>query len=82
MGPGLKVWGVIRKFRNVRRRCYRRLHNHRRRGIVWRVVAPDAEPAAKIHPVVTGHMPALRNLNAEAQMKFGAKFDPDALVRQ
>lgn len=51
-------------------------------GIVWRVVAPDAEPAAKVRPVVTGHMPALRNLNAEAQMKFGAKFNPDALVRQ
>jgi hypothetical protein len=31
---------------------------------------------------VAGHMPPVRNLNAEAQMKFGAKFDPDALVKQ
>ena len=51
-------------------------------GIVWRVAAPNVAPAAKVRAVVAGHMPAVRNLNAEAQMKFGAKFDPDALVKQ
>ncbi|MBS0255488.1 MAG: sorbosone dehydrogenase family protein [Proteobacteria bacterium] len=51
-------------------------------GIIWRVIAPGAAPAAPVHPISTGHLPPIRNLNAEAQMKFGAKFDPDALVKQ
>ncbi len=51
-------------------------------GIIWRVEAPGAAPAPVIHPVVTAHMPPRRNLNSEAQMKYGAKFDADQSVKQ
>ena len=36
-------------------------------GIVWRVIAPGATPAAGAKPVVTGHMPPQTQLNSEAE---------------
>lgn len=48
-------------------------------GIVWRVIAPGAAPAAPVKPVVTARMPPQRELNSdlEAQYRAGFKADPD-----
>jgi len=47
-------------------------------GIVWRVIAPNAQPAAAIKPVVTGHMPSQTQLNSEAEAVAAFRPDPDA----
>lgn len=53
-------------------------------GIIWRVIAPGAPPAATIKPVVTARMPPQRELkgdpNEEAQYTAGFKKDEE--VRQ
>ncbi|MBW8783479.1 MAG: sorbosone dehydrogenase family protein [Novosphingobium sp.] len=48
-------------------------------GIIWRVIAQGAAPAAAIKPVVTAHMPPQRELKGEPTAQFQAKFGP---VRQ
>jgi glucose/arabinose dehydrogenase len=45
-------------------------------GIVWRVIAPNAAPAAALKPVVTGHMPPQRDL-VDPNTRFNAKFGPE-----
>ncbi|MFM2301322.1 MAG: hypothetical protein RLZZ84_1058 [Pseudomonadota bacterium] len=51
-------------------------------GIVWRVIAPGAQPAAVIKPVVTAHMPPQRELKGDPASRFTAGFKKDASVRQ
>ncbi|MDE2596588.1 MAG: sorbosone dehydrogenase family protein [Sphingomonadales bacterium] len=41
-------------------------------GIVWRVTAPGAQPAAAIKPVVTAHMPPRRQIDSPDAAGFGA----------
>ena len=48
-------------------------------GIVWRVIAPGAAPSAAIKPVVTGHMPPRRQIDAPSAASFGP--DEDAKSR-
>lgn len=43
-------------------------------GIVWRVIAPGAAPAAAVKPVVTARMPAQRELKGEPAPTFTAGF--------
>lgn len=51
-------------------------------GIIWRVIAPGAAPAAGIKPVVTNHMPPQRDLNSDPEIRYRAKFGADEKVRQ
>ncbi len=44
-------------------------------GIVWRVVAPGATPAAAVKPVVTSHMPPRRQIDSATEASFGK--DPE-----
>lgn len=44
-------------------------------GIIWRVIAPGAAPAAAVKPVVTAHMPPRTQLNSAEEAI--AKFGPD-----
>jgi YD repeat-containing protein len=46
-------------------------------GIVWRVIAPNAAPAAAIKPVVTDHMPPQRALNGDPSAKYTGSFGPE-----
>ena len=46
-------------------------------GIIWRVIAPDAKPAAPVRPVITGHMPPQRTLNSDPEAQFRAKIKAD-----
>ena len=46
-------------------------------GIVWRVIAPDAAPAAPVKHVVTGHMPPQRSLSSDPTAQFKAKIKKD-----
>jgi len=51
------------------------------RGTEWRLlgsIAPNAQPAAAIKPVVTGHMPSQTQLNSEAEAVAAFRPDPDA----
>lgn len=43
-------------------------------GIVWRVSAPNAQPAAAIRPVVTARMPAQRELDGNMEAQYRAGF--------
>ncbi|HZV11041.1 MAG TPA: hypothetical protein VFF94_14870, partial [Novosphingobium sp.] len=60
-------------------------------GIIWRVIAPGAAPAATIKPVETDHMKPLHELVDPSKMtpadvlgggQTGASFDSDQKVRQ
>lgn len=51
-------------------------------GIIWRVIAPGAAPAAAIKPVVTARMPAQRELKGDPNAEYSASFKSDATVRQ
>lgn len=51
-------------------------------GIVWRVEAPGAAPAAPVMPVKTAHMPPQRNLNGDPAAQYTGKFGTDEKVRQ
>lgn len=43
-------------------------------GIVWRVIAPEAAPAAKIQPVKVGRMPPQRQLNGDPAAQYRGAF--------
>jgi glucose/arabinose dehydrogenase len=51
-------------------------------GIVWRVIAPGAEPAAAIKPVVTARMPAQRSLEGDPNARYTAGFKKDETVKE
>ena len=51
-------------------------------GIIWRVIAPGAAPAAAIKPVVASHMPPQRDLNSDPEPRFRASFGAEGKVRQ
>jgi YD repeat-containing protein len=40
-------------------------------GIIWRVMAPGAQPGAAIRPVVTAHMKPRRQIDAPDSASFG-----------
>lgn len=46
-------------------------------GIIWRVIAPGAQPVAGVKPVVTGHMPPQRQLNSSTAAEAAASFRAD-----
>ena len=46
-------------------------------GIIWRVIAPDAAPAAPVKPVVTARMPPQRSLEGDPEARFSAGFRKD-----
>ena len=51
-------------------------------GIVWRVIAAGAPPAAVVKPVITTHLPPQRSLNGDPDAMYTAKLKRDALVKQ
>ncbi|MBS0480726.1 MAG: sorbosone dehydrogenase family protein [Proteobacteria bacterium] len=51
-------------------------------GIVWRVVAPNAAPAAAIKTVVTDRMPPQRELKGDPNAQYTAGFKKDQSVQQ
>jgi glucose/arabinose dehydrogenase len=52
-------------------------------GIVWRVIAPDAAPAAPIKTVVTARMPPQRELKGDPnEQQYTAGFKKDEAVQQ
>ena len=51
-------------------------------GIIWRVIAPNAQPAAPVKPVVTGKMPPQRSLQGDPNARFSAGFKDDTQVKQ
>lgn len=51
-------------------------------GIVWRVIAPGAQPAAPVKPVVTRHMPPQRELKGDPEAQYKAGFKADTKVRE
>lgn len=51
-------------------------------GIIWRVIAPNAAPAAPVKPVVTGKMPPQRSLQGDPNARFSAGFKDDSTVKQ
>lgn len=51
-------------------------------GIVWRVIAANAVPAAVIKPVVTARMPPQRQLQGDPADQFTAGFKKDQTVKQ
>lgn len=51
-------------------------------GIVWRVIAPGAQPAAPVKPVVTAHMPPQRELKSNPQAQYQAGFKADTKVKE
>ncbi|WP_374410379.1 sorbosone dehydrogenase family protein [Novosphingobium colocasiae] len=53
-------------------------------GIIWRVAAPDAKPAAAIRPVVTAHLKPLKEIKTpeERAMIGGFKPEDDRLLPQ
>ena len=50
-------------------------------GIVWRVIAPGAAPAAVIKPAVTSHLPPQRELKGDPA-QYSAGFKKDQTVRE
>jgi YD repeat-containing protein len=46
-------------------------------GIIWRVIAPAAAPAAAVKPVVTARMPPQRELSGDPATHFSAGFKKD-----
>jgi len=51
-------------------------------GILWRVMAPGAAPAAAPKGVVTNHMPPQRDLNSDPELQYRIKFKQDQKVKQ
>lgn len=51
-------------------------------GIIWRVIAPGAEPAVPVKPIVTARMPAQRELKGDPASQYSAGFKQDSTVRQ
>jgi glucose/arabinose dehydrogenase len=51
-------------------------------GIIWRVIAPGAAPAAAIKPVVVDHLPPQKNLNGDPEIQYRLKFKDDQKVRE
>lgn len=51
-------------------------------GIVWRVIAPGAQPGAPIKPVVTARMPPQRQLDGDPNAQFKAGFRDDQKVKE
>lgn len=51
-------------------------------GIVWRVIASNAAPAAVIKQVVTARMPPQRELKGDPNDRFNANFKRDETVKQ
>jgi len=46
-------------------------------GIVWRVIAQGAQPAAAVAPVVTGRMPPQRELGGDPNANYSGSFGPE-----
>ncbi|MFC0589795.1 PQQ-dependent sugar dehydrogenase [Novosphingobium aquiterrae] len=51
-------------------------------GIIWRVIATNAAPAAVIKQVVTARMPPQRELKGDPNDRFNANFKRDETVKQ
>ena len=51
-------------------------------GIIWRVTAPGAAPAAAIVPVVSQRIPPQRSLISDPEARYTAKLKPDSVVKQ
>ncbi|WP_374285290.1 sorbosone dehydrogenase family protein [Novosphingobium sp.] len=51
-------------------------------GIVWRVEAPGAAPAAPVQPVKVGRMPPQRNLNGDPTAQYKGAFGKEGQVKQ
>ncbi|MBN9142683.1 MULTISPECIES: PQQ-dependent sugar dehydrogenase [unclassified Novosphingobium] len=51
-------------------------------GIIWRVVAPGAAPAAEIKPVVVKHLPPQKDLNGDPEIQYRLKFKDDQKVQE
>ena len=51
-------------------------------GIIWRVTAPGAAPAAAIIPVVSQRIPPQRSLISDPEASYTAKLKPDSVVKQ
>ncbi len=51
-------------------------------GIIWRVIAPGAQPAAKIERIKGGSLPPVRNLKGDPNAQYKAGFKPDEKVKQ
>lgn len=45
-------------------------------GIIWRVIAPGAQPSVAPKPVVTASLPPNKDLIADPNQRFEAKFGP------
>jgi glucose/arabinose dehydrogenase len=50
-------------------------------GIIWRVIAPGAAPAAPVKLVVAGRLPPQRQLNGDPA-EYRGSFEPDSKVKQ
>ncbi len=48
-------------------------------GVIWRVIAPDAQPATGPKPVVTARMPPQRELNSSMESQMSAGFKSDGI---
>ena len=51
-------------------------------GIIWRVTAPGAKPAAAIIPVVSERIPPQRSLISDPLNRYSAKLKNDTVVKQ
>ena len=51
-------------------------------GIIWRVTAPGAKPAAGIIPVVSERIPPQRSLISDPTARYTAKLKQDSVVKQ
>ena len=51
-------------------------------GIVWRLIAPGAAPAAAPPKVETTHMPPQRELTSDPELQYRIKFKQDEKVQQ
>ena len=51
-------------------------------GIIWRVTAPGAAPAAAISPVVSQRIPPQLSLISDPEASYTAKLKPDSVVKQ
>lgn len=51
-------------------------------GIIWRVIAPGAKPAAAIIPVVSERIPPQRSLISDPLNRYSAKLKNDTVVKQ
>lgn len=51
-------------------------------GVIWRVIAPGAGPAAAPKAVVADHMQPQRELTSDPEMQYRIKFKADEKVRE